>query len=146
MRDHLVSTGPGAVDLAISHHARSGQIPLVRRPLDDEELSDIWKLPSTTLPSGKRPKAAIQGIGPGELGIHLRKLNLANQGTSAGRASSMWMGVFSSSSIRLRPRLTPPYRILSTVYVDWHWNLPSALETGTAFGSLCCYLYLGARR
>ena len=109
---------------------RDGQLLILRRPDDDDELPGIWGLPAGSLRTGEKPADVVRRVGHHRLGVDLE----AGQVLASGRQDR--------ASYTLEMDLIEAQMTDTPTRGEWKWGEPDVLEPGRRSGSLCCGLAL----
>ena len=137
-----------SVALVMSNRGDLDQILLVLRPEDDDEFPGMWGLPAASIKPGETLEDAVRRIGTQKLGV---ELNLGPQfgfGTQDRPGYILEMILLRAIPERHSPGISveepTPYdaNLGGTVYSDWRWGNPKALESSALGGSLCRQLLL----
>ncbi len=133
-----------AVALAVGRPGQPSQVLLVRRPDDDRELPGVWGLPAASCRPGESPEEAALRIGVEKLGCPVRLGRKLASGSQQRSGYILNMALFQAWLEGPGPALPPPPPgpRSTTLYVDWRWDTPSALEESARRGSLCSQLLL----
>jgi 8-oxo-dGTP diphosphatase len=130
-----------AVAIAIRSPDRPGQILLVRRPPDDDDLPDAWGLPAASLRPAESSQDAALRAARDKLGIHVAIHAELNRGSTPRRAFTLDMTLFDATLLDGQPAVPQPVPGV-TQYADWTWGSADQLRPAARRGSLCCRLYL----
>ena len=109
---------------------KEGQILLVRRPDDDDELPGIWGLPAGSLRGRETVEDLIARIGRDKLGVKLVPVRRLASGMQERQGYQLKMELW-EASMEGGPQ-----------YLQWQWGPLDLLRSGAASGSLCCRLAL----
>lgn len=126
-----------SVSVAIFNPA--GQVLLVQRPADDEDLPNAWGLPAASLRAGEAWEEAARRAGREKLGVDLDIVRELQQGTKQRAAYTLEMKLF-EARMQGSPTLQATPGV--TAYQDWKWGSAEELEPAAERGSLCCALFL----
>lgn len=150
--DDVTDPGAGGADsivvrqsvaVVIRDAARPGDVLVVQRPPDDEDLPNAWGLPAASLRAGELWADAVQRAGRDKLGVTLDIGTMIESG-SAGRAGYMLeMRLYEARIARGQPAV-PQADAQVTQYQAWRWGRAGDLRPAAASGSLCSRLYLRA--
>ncbi|CAN5686293.1 hypothetical protein BH23GEM10_BH23GEM10_03430 [soil metagenome] len=132
-----------SVAVVIRDAARPGDVLVVQRPSDDDELPNAWGLPAATLREGELWADAVLRAGRDKLGITLDAGTLLESG-SAGRDGYMLEMRLYEARIADGEPAVPQTDAQVTQYQAWRWGWAEDLRPAAASGSLCCQLYLRA--
>ena len=117
-----------------------GEVLIVQRPGDDEDLPNAWGLPAASLHDGESWEDAVRRAGQEKLGVELAPGRELRRGQAQRAAYTLEMRLYEATMIG-----TPnvPQRTAGvTQYQRWCWGSAPDLEPAAARGSLCCRLYL----
>ena len=123
-----------------------GNILLVQRPPDDDDLSNVWGLPAGTLREEETWEDGVSRAAREKLGVKLLPQRVIAEGKLERKAYILWMKLFAATIPHgEQPRVPQPHPEV-TQYVDCKWETPEevvkALQQTAPKGSLCCMLYL----
>ncbi len=133
-----------SVALAVAQVGAPGNVLLVRRPDDDEELPGMWGLPAGSCRKGETFEAAARRIGPQKLGAGIILGERLAFGTQVRAQYTLEMSLYSATLAQAVPSL-PAGRETGraiTLYAAWRWGDPAELADSARRGSLCCRLLL----
>ncbi len=145
----LVVREPGGVD---GGPLGCGPVPpwlLVRRPDDDEDLPGVWGLPAGSLEPGETDLDLVRRIGREKLGLEVDPGAAIASGSVDRSGYRLVMELWTATVADGEPNIAGgAVEAIGgrTIYSDWKWDDPSALEAGAREGSLCCRLGLEAAR
>lgn len=129
------------VAVAIRDPARPGDVLVVQRPPDDDELPNAWGLPAASLREGELWVDAALRAGRDKLGVALDVGPLMDSG-SAGRNEYMLEMRLYEARIADGEPAVPQTDAQVTQYQAWRWGWAEDLRPAAASGSLCSQLYL----
>lgn len=129
-----------SVSLAI-HHPRTGQVLLVQRPADDEDLPLVWGLPAASLAAGESWEDAVRRAARDKLGIDVEPGDVLRAGSLERPAYALEMRLHAATITAGEPAAPQPVEGV-TQYRAWRWGDPAGLEPAARAGSLCSRLYL----
>jgi ADP-ribose pyrophosphatase YjhB (NUDIX family) len=129
-----------AVSLAIHRGAgHPGELLIIRRPADDEDLPDTWGLPAASLREDESWTDAVRRAARDKLGVEVEPRAVLNEGSLTRAAYTLHMRLYEAVIVRGRPAV--PQRDPSvTQYQAWRWGVAGELRPGADAGSLCCRL------
>ncbi len=107
-----------------------GNVLVIRRPDDDDELPGIWGLPAGTYREGESLSDLISRIGRDKLAANVTPIRLLNRGAQDRSPYRLEMELWESSMEGTPGR------------GQWQWASLDVLRPGAASGSLCCHLAL----
>jgi 8-oxo-dGTP diphosphatase len=128
-----------SVSLAI--HDDAGQLLIVQRPPDDEDLPLAWGLPAASLRGDELWEDAVRRAARDKLGIDVRVDDVLAAGHLDRPAYRLEMRLYGATLISGEPGVdhaTPGV----TQYINWRWGTAGALAPAARQGSLCSRLYL----
>jgi 8-oxo-dGTP diphosphatase len=129
-----------SVSLAI--HDEAGQVLLVQRPPDDEDLPLAWGLPAASLRGGESWEDAVRRAARDKLGVDVRVGDALAAGHLDRPAYRLEMRLYEATLMSGEPAVAHAAPGV-TQYVDWRWGSPAQLAPAARRGSLCSKLYLG---
>jgi 8-oxo-dGTP diphosphatase len=132
-----------SVALAIRDPGRPGQVLLVQRPADDEDLPDVWGLPAASLTAEESWEEAALRAGREKLGVVLELAGVLRAGSRQRAAYRLDMRLY-AAAIRSGEPAVPRADASVTQYQAWRWGTGVDLRPAAARGSLCSRLYLAA--
>lgn len=130
-----------SISFAIHRPDDPGQVLVVRRPPDDDELPGLWGLPAGSLRDDESWADAVRRSGREKLGVELEIGAELNHGTTPRDGYTLEMKLFEAVITDGEPRVPRSYPDV-TQYADWRWARAAALIPAAGRGSLCCRLYL----
>lgn len=145
----LVIREPGAADDGPLGCGPPPRWLLVRRPDDDEDLPGVWGLPAGSLEPGETDLDLVHRIGREKLGLEVEPGVAIASGSVQRSAYRLVMELWTATGAEREPSVSGGDDEAAggrTIYSDWKWDDPSALEAGAREGSLCCRLGLEAAR
>jgi 8-oxo-dGTP diphosphatase len=130
-----------SVSVAVHDPARPGQVLLVQRPANDEDLPGVWGLPAASLAPAEAWEDAAARVGREKLGVELRLDGMLREGSLHRHSYTLQMRLYSAVIAAGAPHV--PQRAAGvTQYRAWRWGDPAELEPAAARGSLCSQLFL----
>ena len=130
-----------SVSLAIHDASRPGEVLLVQRPHDDEDLPLVWGLPAASLTAHESWEDAVLRAGRDKLGVTLEAGGMLRAGSLQRAEYVLEMRLYEARIVSGAPSV--PMDVAGvTQYADWRWDSPAALEDAAVRGSLCSRLYL----
>lgn len=130
-----------SVSLLVLRPERGGEVLVVRRPDDDEELPGLWGLPAGTLAEDESWEEAVRRTGRQKLGVDLGPVRIVEEGRQAREGYRLHMRLYRAELEGGEPRVPQPVGGV-TQYTAWSWSAPERLEEAAAAGSLCARLCL----
>lgn len=121
------------------------EVLAVLRPEDDPDLPGIWGLPAVSKNASESWEDAIARVGREKLGVSLTAGPLLAEGEGVGAGPRIRMRVYEARLANGEPRVPQPVPGV-TQYRSWRWAEATDFEPGARAGSLCCRLFLEARR
>ncbi len=133
--------------VAAALRRNDGLVFAVKRPDEPgEELPNVWGLPAITLLEGESPEEGVRRLGALKLGVELTPLRLLADGEQQRKDYTLQMTVYQASPSG-EPKLANQVPgSTNTLYVDADWLPAEALNEAAERGSLCCKLFLEAKR
>lgn len=122
---------------------RPGELLVVRRPPDDEELPDLWGLPAGSLRPDETWSDAVRRAGREKLGVRVRPRRILRSGKAERPGYRLRMRLYEAEVLGGEPRVPQPVEGV-TQYVAWRWAPVARLRPAAARGSLCARLCLEA--
>lgn len=133
-----------SVALAILKDDDPKKILQILRPEDDAELPGLWGLPAASCCDGESIDEAAGRVGLQKLGCRLKVGRRLAEGSQERPCYTLRM-VLMGAVLVGKPQLPVRKKGASvTLYSDWRWEAPSALEQSARSGSLCSELLLKA--
>jgi 8-oxo-dGTP diphosphatase len=130
-----------AVSLAILHPTDAGQVLLVQRPPDDEDLPGVWGLPAASLLSGESWEDAVRRAARDKLGITVGVGDMLEEGTRQRPSYTLAMRLYAARIEAGEPH-APQRASGVTQYQAWRWGTAPELQPAADRGSLCSQLFL----
>jgi isopentenyldiphosphate isomerase len=131
-----------SVSIAVFNDA--GQVLIVQRPPDDEDLPDAWGLPASSLCPGETWADAVYRTGRDKLGVELHTGRELNRGKLERRSYNLEMRLHEAEIVG--GTVAVPQDVAGiTQYQRWKWGCAQDLRPAAERGSLCCRLFLAAR-
>jgi 8-oxo-dGTP diphosphatase len=134
-----------SVSLAITPPAGTGgEVLLVQRPPDDEDLPGVWGLPAASLLPGESWEDAVRRAARDKLGVEVRPGTVLDEGQRQRPAYLLEMRLYAATIVRGELQVlqdTPGI----TRYQAWRWGRAEELQPAAERGSLCSQLYLRSR-
>ena len=134
-----------SVSLAIHDPTRPGQVLLVQRPADDEDLPDVWGLPAASLTGEESWEDAARRAGQDKLGVELDVGAVLRAGAVQRAHYTLEMQLLAARIVGGEPTVPQPADGV-TQYQAWRWGSAADLQPAAALGSLCSRLYLELER
>ena len=125
--------------ISVAIFDEDGQLLLVQRPADDEDLPNAWGLPAASLKPGESWESAVRRAGLEKLGVVLEVVRELEHGTKKRAAYTLEMKLF-EAAMRGAPSLQQTPGV--TAYQAWTWGSAQDLKPAAQRGSLCCALFL----
>ena len=129
-----------AVSVAVHAPEHPGEVLIVRRPPDDEDLPNAWGLPAASLRDGEDWAAAARRAARDKLGVDLEVTAELNHGM-VERAKYLLEMRLLAGTITGTPHVPQPHDDV-TQYTAWRWGRSEDLVPAAEKGSLCARLYL----
>lgn len=130
-----------SVAIVIRSAERPGDILLVQRPDDDEDLPGVWGLPAASLSDDESHADAAVRAGRDKLGVVLEPGRVLNEGDRERRGYNLAMTLLEATISSGTPAaVAPPDG--TTRYQAWRWGPPADLRQAAERGSLCSILAL----
>ncbi|MGQ0562960.1 MAG: NUDIX domain-containing protein [Gemmatimonadota bacterium] len=126
------------VSVAIRH---DGQVLIVQRPGDDEDLPNLWGLPAASLRADEDWHEAVRRAGREKLGVELKVGRELTRGALERSGYTLEMRLY-EASIEAGVPVVPQPDTSVTQYQAWKWGSGADLKPAAARGSLCCRLFL----
>jgi ADP-ribose pyrophosphatase YjhB (NUDIX family) len=117
----------------------------VRRPPDDDDLPDAWGLPAGSLRAGESWQDAVLRAGREKLGVELEVGDVLEEGELERAGFTLHMRLYAARIAAGEPHVPQPTPGV-TQYAALEWATADRFEPAARAGSLCCRLYLRARR
>ncbi|MDP1706676.1 MAG: NUDIX hydrolase [bacterium] len=117
------------------------KILVVRRPLDDDNLPNIWGLPAGSLKENETFEGAVIRSAKDKLGVEVRIVKLISEGEIERNRHILHMKEF-EIEIQEGDILVPQSVSGVTQYSEWKWGQPGDLIEAAQKDSLCSRLYL----
>jgi hypothetical protein len=133
-----------AVSVAVHAPDEPGQVLIVRRPPDDDELPDSWGLPAASLRPGEDWAAAARRALRDKLGVPLDVTAELNHGMIERKTYLLDMRLL-AGTITGEPHVPQPHPDV-TQYTAWRWGRSEDLIPAAEKGSLCSRLYIATER
>lgn len=133
-----------SVSVAVHDPERAGEVLIVRRPADDEELPNSWGLPAASLREGEDWTDAARRAARDKLGVELTVTAELNHGMIE-RADYLLDMRLLEGSISGTPQVPQPHHDV-TQYTDWRWGRSEDLIPAAEKGSLCSRLYIASEK
>lgn len=132
-----------SVSLAIRSPDHPGDVLIVRRPDDDDDLPGAWGLPAASLRGGEDWMAAAERAAREKLGVPIAIQGEVNRGRIERREYVLEMVLFKATLGDGVPMVPQPHEHV-TQYTDWRWGRSEDLVPAAEKGSLCSRLYLAS--
>lgn len=130
-----------SVAVVIRSAERPGDVLLVQRPADDDDLPGVWGLPAASLVDDESHAQAVVRAGRDKLGIVLEPGRVLNEGTRERSGYTLAMTLLEASITSGAPAVVAPADG-TTRYQAWRWGPSTALRPAAEQGSLCSILAL----
>jgi ADP-ribose pyrophosphatase YjhB (NUDIX family) len=130
-----------SVALAITDPARPGLVLLVQRPVEDEDLPNVWGLPAATLHHRESWEDAAQRAGRDKLGVELELGPVLEEGEAQRPGYLLQMRLFHATIRDGAPSVPQPHAGI-TQYGAVRWAPVADLQHAADRGSLCARLGL----
>ncbi len=117
---------------------------IVKRPADDENMSNVWGLPAGTLKDNETFENAVIRSAKDKLGVEAEIVKLINEGEIEREKYILRMKEFEAKIISGEARV-PQSAVGITQYVEWKWGTAQDLVDAARKGSLCSRLYLASK-
>ena len=130
-----------SVSFAIFRPDRPGEVLVVRRPPDDEDLPDLWGLPAGSLRPGEDWADAVRRAGCDKLGVALDVGAELNRGQLERAGYTLEMRLLEARVLSGEPEVPQPVEGV-TQYTSWQWATADVLGPAAVRGSLCSRLFL----
>ena len=130
-----------AVALAILDPDRPGDVLLVQRPADDEDLPHVWGLPAASLGPHESWHDAARRAARDKLGIDVDISAMLEQGDCQRKTYNLEMRLLRASIVAGTPAVPQPHPEV-TQYQAWRWGPIPELQHAADCGSLCAQLCL----
>lgn len=130
-----------AISFVIYRDPGKNEFLVVKRPVDDEDLPDVWGLPAGIVREGESDEGAVLRSGREKLGVQLRIGNELNKGTTERKDYILFMKLYTAEIVSGEPAV--PQNIPGvTRYQTWKWGKAEDLREAVSKGSLCCRLFI----
>lgn len=116
------------------------QVLAVQRPVNDEDLPNLWGLPAISLKAGESEGQAVLRAGKEKLGVELRVVGEIAAGTLERAGYVLHLTDYEAAIVSGEPKC--PQRGSGTQYAAWKWVDPKELIPAAQNGSLCTRLFL----
>lgn len=133
-----------AVSVAVHDPAQPGQVLIVLRPADDEDLPSSWGLPAARLRAGEEWADGARRALRDKLGVALDVTAELNHGMIERKTYLLEMRLL-AGTITGAPHVPQPHPDV-TQYTDWRWGRSEDLIPAAEKGSLCSRLYIASER
>ena len=130
-----------SVSVVIRRPDDPSHVLTVLRPLDDEDLPDVWGLPAASLRPGENWEDAVRRVGLEKLGVQLKVGAEQQRGSTERRNYRLEMRLYEATIEKGNPFVPQP-DVEHTQYAKWKWGSGDDLQPAAQRGSLCCKLYL----
>ena len=130
-----------SVSLAITDDARPGDVLLVQRPSDDDELPDVWGLPAASLRDDESWADAARRAARDKLGIEVDIGAVLEDGNCERASYQLQMRLLHATIRQGLPAVPQPHADV-TQYQSWRWGAIAELRRAADCGSLCAQLCL----
>lgn len=130
-----------SISLAIRTAGAPGQVLIVQRPDDDEDLPGAWGLPAASLGPGESWEDAARRAGREKLGVELDVAGVMREGSLQRAGYRLDMRLYAATIAAGEPSVPQPVTRV-TQYQAWRWGVAADLEPAAARGSLCSRLFL----
>jgi 8-oxo-dGTP diphosphatase len=127
--------------VSVAIHDAAGQVLLVQRPRDDEDLPLAWGLPAASLGAGESWGDAVERAARDKLGVDVAIGDRLAEGQLDRPGYRLEMRLYEAAITAGEPAV-PQKTPSVTQYVAWRWGLAAELEPAARDGSLCSRLYL----
>ena len=134
-------TKPVKQSVALALFDERGQVLIVQRPSDDEDLPDAWGLPASSLRAGESWEDAVRRTGRDKLGVELRSMRELNRGTRERASYTLEMRLYEAEIVSGAVKVPQDVSDI-TQYQRWKWGTADLLRPAAEHGSLCCRLFL----
>jgi len=114
---------------------------IVRRPIDDGSLPNVWGLPAGSLKDEEMFEDAVIRSAKDKLGIKARVVKLVNEGEIERKQYILHMKEFEVEVVDGVPEVPQAMQGI-TQYSEWKWGVADNLIGAARKGSLCSRLYL----
>ena len=130
-----------SVALVIRNDA--GEVLLVQRPLDDEDLPGVWGLPAASLAPGETSADAAVRAGLEKLDVALAIGAVLNRGSRERTGYTLAMDLLEARIVEGEPdTAAAPVAPGTTRYRAWRWGRDEEVRPAAERGSLCSTLLL----
>ena len=132
-----------SISLAIFKKDAPNKLLLVKRPEDDPELPGLWGLPAASFRPGESLSDVAERIGKDKLGAKLIPGKMLRRGTQERAEYILEMELYLAHMEGSPDLPKATHRDADiTLYDDWRWATPKAIEPSAEKGSLCSQLLL----
>lgn len=129
-----------AIAFVIYNEDRS-KILEILRPMDDEDLPNVWGLPAGTIKNGETFEECIHRSLKEKLGIEGDIVKFIGEGSTNRKDYDLFMKLYEVKITKGTPKA--PQKVLGvTQYQRCEWRNADDLRKAASMGSLCCTLYL----
>lgn len=132
-----------SVSVAIGRAENPGEVLIVRRPPDDDELPNLWGLPAATLRPGESWEDAARRAARGKLGVGIEVQRELHRGRIERKEYVLEMRLLRARIAEGIPTV-PQADATVTQYADWRWGGTEDLVPAAEKGSLCSRLYIAS--
>ncbi|PIU98179.1 hypothetical protein COS61_02865 [Candidatus Wolfebacteria bacterium CG03_land_8_20_14_0_80_40_12] len=114
---------------------------IVQRPIDDEDLPNIWGLPAGSVKDNETYEESIIRSGEQKLGVKLEPVGFIGRDNIEREKYILHMEEYETEIITGEPKVPQPIGG-TTQYQKLKWGVKSDLIDGAKKGSLCDRIYL----
>ena len=133
-----------SVSLAI--HRAAGEVLLVQRPADDEDLPLVWGLPAASLLPGESWEDAVRRAARDKLGVEVEPGEVLGEGSLERSSYALEMRLYAATISAGQPTAPQPVPGV-TQYRAVRYGAAEDLMPAARRGSLCSRIYVeGAAR
>lgn len=113
----------------------------VLRPVDDNNLPNVWGLPASMLKEGESYEDAVIRSGYEKLGVKLKVIEMIGEGSIERESFTLHMKEYTAEIIDGEPLAPQPHEGM-TQYQKCAYSSPEILKEAAIKGSLCSRLFL----
>jgi len=127
--------------VSVAIHGEDGQVLVVLRPPDDEDLPNLWGLPASSLRPGENWEDAVRRTAREKLGVQVEVGPELSRGSIDREKYRLEMRLYEAAIVSGTPSVRDDVEGI-THYAAWKWGNADTLVPAADRGSLCCRLYL----